>query len=103
MKINDLLNESAHDDWDGEDEVVADPDQDKIPHIMTQLGKAIDVRGNYPITFKNGEKVTLPMSDIVAFVRTYMALKPAQKEDMQALAADSKDAFYNARRKFEVA
>jgi hypothetical protein len=103
MKINDLLNESAHDDWDDKDEVVADPDQDKIPHLMTQLAKAIDVRGDYTITFKNGDKVKLPMSDLVAFTRTYMALKPAQKEDMQALAADSKDAFYATHKKFAAA
>lgn len=103
MKINDLLNESAHDDWDDKDEVVTDPDQDKIPHLMTQLKKAIDVRGDYTITFKNGDKVKLPMSDLVAFTRTYMSLKPAQKEDMQALAADSKDAFYATHKKFAAA
>jgi cell division septal protein FtsQ len=100
MKIAEVLNESKHDEWDEEDEIVGDPDQDKIPHLMTQLAKAIDVDGNYPITFKNGDKVKLPMSDLVAFTRTYMSLKPAEKEKMQALAADSKDAFYATYKKF---
>jgi len=100
MKIAEVLNESKHDDWDDEDEIVGDPDQDKIPHILMQLKKAVDVGGNYPITFKDGKKFKIPMDVIMDFIRKYGALKPMDREEMQSLAAKSKDDFVAALQGF---
>jgi hypothetical protein len=96
MKIAEVLNESFHDDWDDEDEVVADPDQDKIPHIVMQLKKAADVGGNHPITFKDGKKFKIPMNVINAFMRKYNDMKPLDREEMQNIASKSKDDFIAA-------
>jgi hypothetical protein len=93
MKINELLNESAHDDWNDEEEIAADPDQDKIPHLVMQLKKAMDVRGNYPITFKDGRKSKIPLNIIQMFMNRYLAMKPMDREKMQELAARSIDGF----------
>jgi hypothetical protein len=93
MKIAEVLKESKYDDWEDEDEVVSDPDHDKIPHIVMQLKKAVDVGGNYPITFKDGKKFKIPMNVILAFIRKYSELKPMDREEMQSLAAKSKDDF----------
>ena len=89
MKITEFLTESKQDDWDAEDEIVSDPDQDKVPHILMQLKKSADVGGNYPITFKDGSKATVSLHDIGKFVERYMDLKPADREIMQDLASQS--------------
>jgi hypothetical protein len=94
MKIAEVLNESKHDDWNDEDEVVADPDQDNVPHLVMQLKKAADVGGNHPITFKDGKKHKIPMTDIISFMRKYNDLKPMDREVMQDVAAKSNDDFY---------
>jgi hypothetical protein len=58
-----------------------------------QLRKAIDVDGDYPITFKDGKKVKLSLNDIGAFVKKYMNAKPLEKEEMQNKAASSLESF----------
>jgi hypothetical protein len=92
MKINELLNESAHDDWDKEEEEAPDPDQDKIPHIVMQLKKAIDLK-NHPITFKDGNKSIIPRAKILQFMNRYNDMKPMDREKMQELASQSLDKF----------
>jgi len=83
-----------HDDWDDEvDDIPSDPDADKIPHLVMQFKKALDVDGNYPITFKDGTKVKLPLGDIRTFVERYLTLKPLDREKMQELAGESKENF----------
>ena len=90
-----MITENAHDDWDAEDAIV-DPDQDQIPHIVMQFKKAIDVNGSYPILFKDGTKTLMPLPIIYQFMRKYSSLKPYQREEMQDLAAKSKDALLQA-------
>ena len=81
------------DDLDDKDEPAPDADQDKIPHILMQLRKALDVDGDYPITFKDGKKAKLGMEEIVAFVQKYMKASPNEKESLQSQAANSLDGF----------
>lgn len=86
----------APEDEDFEDESEAspeDPDQDKVPHILMQLKKAVDVEGNYPIKFKDGSQDKFPMGDIVAFIEMYMDAKPDLKDKMQSLGSESKENF----------
>lgn len=103
MKIQEIL-EAKHfkkhtDDFDDMDEPVPDADQDKIPHIFTQLRKAIDVDGNYAITFKDGKKAKLPMDAIVGFVQKYMKARPDEKESLQTQAGNSLEGFIAALKK----
>jgi hypothetical protein len=100
MKIAEVLNESFHDDWDDEEVVDNDPDQDKIPHLVMQLKKAADVGGNHPITFKDGKKFKIPMEVIAMFMRKYNDMKPMDREEMQKIAANSKDDFIAAIKGF---
>ena len=88
-----------HVDLDDNDEPVVDADTDTIPHIMMQLRKAVDVDGDYPITFKNGSKVKLSMDHISDFVKKYMNAKPDEKEDLQNLASNSYEDFLKALKK----
>jgi hypothetical protein len=73
-----------------------DPDADKVPHILMQLRKAIDVDGNYPILFKDGKKAKLGMPEIVMFVKKYMGLNPSDKETLQMQASNSLEGFMAA-------
>jgi hypothetical protein len=95
MKITDVLKESSHDDWDDEDEVAPDPDQDTILHIVMQMKKALDLKGGYRITFKDGSKHHLPLKDIQAFMTRYNSLKPYEREKMQDIASRSLEDFYS--------
>jgi hypothetical protein len=45
MKITELLNESFNDDWDKEEELPGDPDLDKVPNLIIQFKKSLDVDG----------------------------------------------------------
>jgi len=76
-----------------------DADQDKIPHILMQLRKALDVEGEYTITFKDGKKTRLPMDTIVAFIKKYLDARPGDKEALQAQAANSIEGFMSALKK----
>ena len=96
MKINEILLEAKIDDLDDIMDKPEDADQDKIPHILMQLRKAIDVDGNYPITFKDGKKSKIPMEHIVAFIQKYMKARPDEKESLQTQAANSLEGFMAA-------
>ena len=95
MKVQEIMEAKAlpADDLDDRDEPAPDADQDKIPHILMQLRKALDVDGDYPITFKDGKKAKLGMEDIVNFVKKYMDASPSEKESLQNQAANSLDGF----------
>jgi hypothetical protein len=80
------------DDWD-EDEPVADADQDKVKHLVMQLRSALDVDGNYAISFKDGSKAKLPVEDINLFLRKYETVMPANKETMQNVGGQNKEGF----------
>ena len=103
MKIQEILEAKklpkGMDDFDDVDEPAPDADQDKIPHILMQLRKAIDVDGNYPITFKDGKKAKLSMEHIAAFVKKYMGLNPQDKESLQTQAGNSLEGFMAALKK----
>lgn len=73
-----------------------DPDSDKVPHILMQIRKAIDVEGDHPITFKDGKKVKLSFEDLVKFVKKYIKSKPDEKEKLQTMASLSLDGFKSA-------
>jgi hypothetical protein len=93
MKINEILREAQEfDDWE-DDEPAPDADKDKVKHIVMQMRAALDVEGNYPISFNDGTKTKLPISDINLFLRKYETVKPADKEKMQQLASASKEGF----------
>jgi hypothetical protein len=70
-----------------------DPEQDKTPHILMQLRKALDVDGDYPISFKDGKKTKLSMDKIRSFIHKYMDAKPEEKEAMQNKAISSLESF----------
>lgn len=92
MKIFEVIEakKMPKDEFDDEDDApVQDADQDKIPHILMQMRKAVDVDGNYEFQFKNGDKKKLPMPAIVAFVKKYMTAKPQEKQMMQDAAIES--------------
>ena len=97
MRISEILKEGKFDpDFDDQEEVPADPDKDKVPHLVMQLRKAYDVDGNYPILFRDNTKAKLSMDEIVGFLKTYMGLKPLERERMQDVAANSKKDFMQA-------
>lgn len=95
MKIQEILEAKNIKgmDLDDTDEPAPDADQDKVPHILMQLRKAIDVDGEYPITFKDGKKSKLPMDAIVGFIKKYMKAKPDEKESLQLQAGNSLEGF----------
>ena len=91
MKIFEVIEarKGPVDDFDDEDAPVQDADLDKIPNILIQMRKAVDVDGNYEFKFKDGTKHKLDMEDIVKFVRKNMAAKPAEREIMQNKGVES--------------
>ena len=105
MKIQEILEAKklpkGIDDLDDADEPAPDADQDKVPHILMQLRKAIDVDGNYPITFKDGKKAKLSLDHIGAFIKKYMVARPDEKESLQTQAGNSLEGFMAALKKEE--
>lgn len=100
MKIFEVMEvKKPVDDLDDVIDKPEDADQDKIPHILMQLRKALDVDGEYMITFKDGKKSKLPMDVIVAFVKKYMDSNPQDKEALQSQAANSLEGFMAALKK----
>ena len=93
MKITELLNESFNDDWDKDEELPNDPDQDKVPNLIIQFKKSMDVGGDYPIKFNDGSKVKIPTQIMVDFLNKYDELKPMDREKMQNQAVQSVDKF----------
>ena len=97
MKIQEVIFEAKKVSPDDEmDAAPEDPEKDKTPHILMQLRKAIDVDGNYPISFLDGKKAKVPMDSIVDFVKKYMEVDQKGKEEMQTLAAKSLEDFMKA-------
>jgi hypothetical protein len=90
MKIFEVIEarKGPVDDFE-DDAPVQDADQDKIPHILMQMRKAVDTDGNYEFKFHDGSKHKLEMEDIVSFVKKYMTAKPHEKEQMQNKAIES--------------
>lgn len=105
MKIQEILEAKklppGMDDLDDVEEPAPDADQDKVPHILMQLRKAIDVDGNYPITFKDGKKAKLSLDQIGAFIKKYMTARPDEKESLQTQAGNSLEGFMAALKKEE--
>lgn len=85
MKINELLNESFDN--------IEDPDTDKVPNIVMQIRKSMDTGGSRPIVFRDGTKEKIPVNAMIAFLDRYDTLKPMDREEMQNLAVQSKEAF----------
>lgn len=78
------------------DTIDADPDQDKVQHIVMQLRKAKDVDGDYPITFADMKKYKLKLQDIDKFLHIYDRLKPIDREMMQNMASRNLEGFHKA-------
>jgi hypothetical protein len=100
MKIKEIMEAKDFDDFDDNDEPVADADQDKVKHLVMQLRSALDVDGNYAISFKDGSKTKLPVNHIQMFLKKYETLKPADKEKLQTIAGQSRVDFYTALKNF---
>jgi len=91
MKIREIiLNEDIDDDIASED-----PDLDTVPHLIMQFKKSIDNKGASPIKFEDGSNIVLSPGQMHAFLLKFAALKPAVREQLQAQAIQSKDAFVN--------
>ena len=99
MKIKEILFEAKMNDLDDVIDKPEDPEADKIPHILMQLRKALDVDGNYPILFKDGKKAKLSMDQIAGFIKKYMQSSPSEKEALQTQAANSIEGFIAASKK----
>lgn len=84
------------DDLDKDDAPSVDADDDKIPHLVMQLKKALDVNGDYPITFQDGKKIKLSRKHIEDFLEKYMSLKPYDREMMQKVASQDLKSFHAA-------
>jgi hypothetical protein len=93
MKINELLNESF-------DDSVEDPDTDKVPNIVMQIRKSMDTGGNRPIVFRDGSKADVPVNAMIAFLNRYETLKPMDREEMQNMAVQSKEAFVDVLKSY---
>lgn len=104
MKVHELLEAKKKkqlpmvqgDDFDDAEEVPSDPDLDKIPHIIMQLRKALDVDGEYKVHFKDGKKLKIPVDVIRQFLLKYLELKPSDREQMQDMASKSISGFKEA-------
>ena len=81
------------DDEDDEDDTPEDPDKDKVPHILMQIKKAIDVDGDHDIKFEDGGKHKFSITDLNMFFKKYMSMKPAVREQMQEVAIMGKEEF----------
>jgi hypothetical protein len=92
MKINELLNESFDN--------IEDPDTDKVPNIVMQIRKSMDTGGNRLIVFRDGSKAEIPVNAMIAFLNRYETLRPMDREEMQNLAVQSKEAFIDAVKNF---
>ena len=87
---------SPLDDLDDTEDSIEDPESDKVPHLVMQLRKALDVEGNYPIMFKDGKKQKISMEEITSFLYKYLSTKPGDREAMQSAASGSYEGFKKA-------
>ena len=83
------------DDFDDEDDedTPEDPDKDKVPHILMQIKKAIEVDGDYDIKFEDGGKHKFSITDLNMFFKKYMSMRPVVREQMQEVAIMGKEEF----------
>ena len=87
MKINELINESFVN--------IEDPDTEKVPNLVMQIRKSIDLGGDSPIVFQDGSKVRLSANAMYRFLTKYESFKPIDREEMQKVAIQSKNSFDN--------
>ncbi len=71
------------------DPVVEDPDGEKVPNLIMQFKKSMDIGGTGEIVFMDGTKTELSVAKMIDFLNIYDALKPIDREEMQALAVHS--------------
>lgn len=71
-----------------------DPDEDKTPHLVSQLYKAVSI--NKPVKFKDGKSHTIAPHHAKKFINQYRSLKPADKEELQSKAHASHAEFKRA-------
>ena len=82
-----------YDDFDDEDEKAEDPDKDRVPHILMQVKKALDVDGDHEIQFENGDKHKFSVINLNLFLTEYMNMKPEMREKMQQAAIVGQEEF----------
>jgi hypothetical protein len=71
-----------------------DPDEDKTPHLVSQLYKAVSI--NKAVKFKDGKSHTIAPHHAKKFINQYRSLKPADKEELQSKAHASHAEFKKA-------
>lgn len=71
-----------------------DPDEDKVPHLVSQLHKVVSI--NKPVKFKNGETHSISAHHAHKFLNKYLSLKPSDKEELQKKAHASHSEFHKA-------
>ncbi len=64
-----------------------DPDKDKMPHIVMQARKAVDVDGKFPIVFRDGSKTRIPLPVLQQFLAMYNVMKSNDKEVFQNMVS----------------
>lgn len=88
-----IIDEAADEDMDDSLDSDEDADKDKVPHIVMQLRKALDVDGDYPIKFEDGKSYKLPMAMIHKFLNKHDSAKPEAKNSMSQAAIKSIEGF----------
>lgn len=78
MKITELLKEDF---------------SEEKPNITVQFKKSLDVAGDYPIVFRDGNKAKVSVADMVAYLNHYDELKPFEREEIQKIAGHSIEKF----------
>jgi len=68
-----------------------DPDDDKVPHLVSQLHKTVSI--NKPVKFKNGQTHSISRHHAQKFLNKYDSLKPSDKEELQKKAHSSHSEF----------
>ena len=82
-----------YDDFDDEEEKAEDPDKDRVPHILMQVKKALDVDGDHDIQFENGDKHKFSVINLNLFLTKYLTMKPEMREKMQQAAIVGQEEF----------
>lgn len=86
--------DEALDDFEDEEEAGEDPDKDKIPHIVMQARKALDVGGNYPLVFRDGTKSKMTEPVLRQFLAMYDMMKSNDKAVFQDMVSKSARDFH---------
>ena len=80
--------------------IVDDPDTDRIPNLVVQMRKSLDLGGELPIMFYDGTKFKLAIVIMNRFLEMYGSIKPVDREEMQKTAIKSFDSFMEVVNKF---